>query len=107
MKHSIAAAAAVLLLGALAARDVFAIELMVPNKGGGGIYITSEACPSSEQMRFAYGRNGEGTTVFGCWFIKGDFVWIKWSGGELYSYPSSDFKEPGARPAPPSSVRNF
>jgi len=109
MTASVAGAAAtVLLLGALASSEVFAIELMVPNKGGGGIYITSETCPSSEQLRLAYGRNTEGHTVFGCWFIKGDFVWIKWSGGQLYSYPSADFKEPpGNRPTPPSGVRNF
>lgn len=59
-----------------------------PNRDGGEIVLSSEACRDQPQKRIAYLTSGGGKiTLFGCWNLIGEKVFIQYSDGDLYTYP--------------------
>lgn len=59
-----------------------------PNKDGGEIVLSSELCKQETTRRIAYITSGGGRiTLFGCWQLIGEKVFIKYSDGDLFTYP--------------------
>lgn len=72
---------------AYAANDP-AIIGSIPNKAGGQITLAAEVCKNEQGRRIAYIWSATGkVTLFGCWTMVGDQIFIKWSDGDVFSYP--------------------
>lgn len=60
----------------------------IENQAGGTINLTDEKCLNDPASRFVYSRDAGGRIVLtGCWMFDGDFVFVKWDDGTVYSYP--------------------
>lgn len=68
--------------------DVFATT---PNKNNGEIilYDTPGSCTKGQLMMIS--RGGNGTTLFGCWLIAEGFVFVRYSDGDVRTYPVEGF----------------
>lgn len=56
------------------------------NTVGGIIVLTDVRCDGRKTLT-AYTTNSRGNTMFGCWFIDENFVFIQWSDGDVRTYP--------------------
>lgn len=78
------------------------------NKSGGGIYLMSEKCSKGGMIMMA--RNPDGSTHFGCYVVKGDFILAKYDDGTVYTYDVTSFTLTAAGEAgpqkQPSSARS-
>lgn len=65
------------------------------NQGGGSIVLTDTKCTTIKDTFVAYSYLSNGKSLLGCWSTDGaSRVFIKWSDGDLTSYPISIFGEP-------------
>ena len=55
------------------------------NNAGGVIVLTDVKCDKNSFI--VYGNTKDGTTITGCWFLDDNFVFVKWSSGDLKTYP--------------------
>lgn len=64
----------------------------LPNKGGGYIVLSDEACTSKPNYKFAFSTHPESRTIFGCWTSDANFIHIHWTASdEVRSYLITDF----------------
>jgi hypothetical protein len=60
----------------------------IRNRAGGQIILASEKCSSDQSLQFAFIKdNGGKLSLTGCWRMIGDDIVIRWSDGDVYSYP--------------------
>ena len=64
----------------------------MPNQGGGNISLTDIVCTTSKNAFVAYSNLANGKAMLGCWASDDDNVFIKWSDGDLRSYPINNFQ---------------
>ena len=76
---------ALLLIGSAQAGTVAAMK----NNAGGVIVLTDLKCDKTSMV--VYANTDKGKTAFGCWFVDENFVFIRWSDGEVRTYPFSDW----------------
>ena len=57
----------------------------LPNKGGGRIILTDEAC-RQKGYKLAYSQMEGNSTLLGCWSTDSQFVHIMWYDNDLRSY---------------------
>lgn len=57
----------------------------LPNKGGGKIIITDEAC-RQQGYKLAYTQMNGAPTMLGCWGMDNKFIHIMWYDNDLRSY---------------------
>lgn len=79
---------AVLFCGEVVAQNVPIIVGFIRNKAQGEITFTSETCRADPTMSFAFIRDQGGKlSLGGCWKLVEYNVIVKWSDGDIYSYP--------------------
>jgi len=61
------------------------------NKGGGNISLTDMKCTTIKDTFIAYSNLSDGRTLLGCWASDEDNVFVRWSDGDLRSYPIEVF----------------
>lgn len=83
--------AALLILSLNASAGVIA---EVINRGGGSIVLTDMKCTTIKDTFVAYSYLSNGKSLLGCWSGDGNRVFIKWSDGDLTSYPVDVFSQP-------------
>lgn len=69
-------------------------EFVIPNTGGGGIYISTDStCKDKPGMFVVYARNKLGATIYGCWFLnqQSNLIMVEWNDGTSYTYPANAF----------------
>ncbi len=66
----------------------------VQNEGGGSIALTDMKCTTVKDTLIAYAYTKNGQSLLGCWATDDTRVFIKWSDGDLRSYPIDVFKLP-------------
>lgn len=59
------------------------------NNAGGVIVLTDQKCEKKMYVTYANANNGQ--TMFGCWFADENFIFIRWSDGEVKTYPFHDW----------------
>ena len=60
----------------------------LPNKSGGEIVLSSEVCKEEPARRIAYITSSGGqVTLFGCWQMIGEKIFVRYSDGDLFTYP--------------------
>ena len=64
------------------------------NKGGGSIVLTDMKCTTIKDTYVAYSYLADGRSILGCWSGDGSRVFVKWSDGDLTSYPIGIFSQP-------------
>lgn len=64
----------------------------MPNQGGGNISLTDIACTSIKNTFIAYSNLPNGKSILGCWASDDDNVFVRWSDGDLRSYPIINFQ---------------
>jgi len=60
------------------------------NQSGGKMVLTTEKCTNSTGY-VAYSVMENNPTLLGCWLNDDDFIHIRWSDGDLRSYPYNVF----------------
>lgn len=77
-----------LLTSGAAQADILGI---IPNKMGGGIYLSDEQCPGQQTRVVWSTKRGGGNVIYGCWFYyqATSEVFIIWNDGQTYNYPAS------------------
>lgn len=61
---------------------------VIRNKAAGEITLTREACKADPSMSLVFVRNEGGKiSLAGCWKLVEYNILVKWSDGDLYSYP--------------------
>ena len=66
----------------------------VNNEGGGSIAITDMKCTTVPNTFIAYAYAENGRSMLGCWSSDDSRVFIRWSDGDLRSYPLDIFNLP-------------
>jgi hypothetical protein len=61
------------------------------NKGGGHISLTNMKCTTIQDTFIAYSNLPNGQTLLGCWASDEDNVFVRWSDGDIRSYPLEVF----------------
>ena len=69
-----------------------------PNKIGGSVILFDRQGVCSTTMKTVITRAKDGTTVMGCWYYADGLVFVKWSDGDVRTYPIEAFA-PVKRPA--------
>ena len=64
------------------------------NKGGGSIALTDIKCTTVKDTYVAYSYLSNGQSLLGCWAGDGSRVFIRWSDGDVRSYPLDVFEQP-------------
>jgi len=64
----------------------------MPNQNGGNISLTDMQCTTIKDTFIAYSNALNGKTILGCWASDDDNVFIKWSDGDLRTYPINRFQ---------------
>ena len=69
--------------------DVFAT---IPNKNNGEIILYDKPgnCPKGQLSMIS--RGGNGYTLFGCWLIAEDLVFVRYTDGDVRTYPAENFR---------------
>lgn len=79
---------AVLFCSEVVAQGMPIIVGVIRNRAQGEITFTSETCKADPSMSFAFIRDDGGKlSLGGCWKLVGYNVIVKWSDGDIYSYP--------------------
>ncbi len=60
------------------------------NIGGGLIVLTDDKCSGKEGL-IAYTNDKTGRTTIGCWFPEDSFIFVRWSDGDIRTYPYEIF----------------
>ena len=76
---------ALALIGAAHAGTVATMK----NNAGGMIVLTDARCDKKSLV--VYANSDTGKTMFGCWFVDDNFVFIRWNDGEIKTYPFGDW----------------
>lgn len=80
-----------LLSSELIAQQMPVIVGTIRNRAQGEITFTTEPCNTDSTMHFAFIRDDGGKlSLSGCWKLIGYDVVVKWSDGDVYSYPVSN-----------------
>ena len=61
------------------------------NNGGGHISLTDIKCTTIKDTFIAYSNLANGQTLLGCWASDEDKVFVRWSDGDIRSYPIEVF----------------
>jgi len=64
----------------------------MPNQGGGNISLTDITCTTIKNTFVAYSNLPNGQAMLGCWASDEDNVFVRWSDGDLRSYPIDRFQ---------------
>lgn len=81
-----------LLLAAAAAQaGVFATS---KNTAGGMMVLLDEKC-NDRAGYIAYTQASGAATIFGCWLFDGKMIHIRWSDGDVRSYPAENWTVEG------------
>lgn len=69
--------------------DVFA---STPNKNNGEIILYDQPgkCPKGQLMMIS--RGGNGTTLFGCWLLAEDLIFVRYTDGDVRTYDAAAFR---------------
>lgn len=57
------------------------------NMSGGLAVLTDEPCTGRKNAWVAYSVYGGDKTLFGCWAMDDNFIFIRWEDGEVRNYP--------------------
>ena len=57
------------------------------NDGGGILVLTNVKCNDKKSMVAYTTITSSSKTLFGCWFVDDNFVFIAWSDGDTRTYP--------------------
>jgi hypothetical protein len=77
----------VALLSTTAVAQNFSIIGYIRNQAGGEITLSTESLSCKEGERAAFIRSQGGkVSLFGCWRLIQDQIWIRWSDGDVYAY---------------------
>jgi hypothetical protein len=63
----------------------------MPNQGGGNISLTDIKCTTIKDTFVAYSNMADGRSILGCWAADDDRVFVRWSDGDIRSYPINAF----------------
>jgi len=63
----------------------------MPNQAGGSIALTDIKCTTVKDTFVAYANHSNGKSLLGCWASDEDNVFIRWSDGDIRSYPVEGF----------------
>ena len=87
-----------IVLVALLCREAIAQKMpailgTITNRADGKITLTTESCSSDAEMYFVFVRdNGGKLSMTGCWKLIDYNVLVKWSDGDVYTYPIENVK---------------
>ena len=60
----------------------------IKNRAGGQIILATEKCSTDPSLQFAFVKDDGGRlSLTGCWQMIGEDIIIKWSDGDVFSYP--------------------
>jgi len=95
MKHALILALALCALPAAA--EVIATA---PNKDGGKIVLTDDACPADLGRAVAFTTGSGGKVSFGCWRTYNGSILVRYTSGAVRMYEFVDFTPSETAPQP-------